>query len=94
MHPLVRWQFRGGIAEKDRKAFLFTNIVDFRRAGDTKSPVVIGGAWAANRRHLTASACHVEAQRGHRPALGARPSRRPGGGRATVERARHATTIS
>jgi len=28
MHPLVRWQFRGGIAEKDRKAFLFTNIVD------------------------------------------------------------------
>ncbi|HUZ73241.1 MAG TPA: UbiD family decarboxylase [Stellaceae bacterium] len=28
MHPLVRWQFRGGIAERDRKAFLFTNIVD------------------------------------------------------------------
>ena len=27
MHPLVRWQFRGGIAEKDRKAFLFTNVV-------------------------------------------------------------------
>ena len=24
MHPLVRWQFRGGIAEPDRKAFLFT----------------------------------------------------------------------
>ena len=22
MHPLVRWQFRGGIKEKDRKAFL------------------------------------------------------------------------
>jgi UbiD family decarboxylase len=28
LHPLVRWQFRGGIAEKDRKAFLFTNVVD------------------------------------------------------------------
>ena len=28
MHPLVRWQFRGGIAEKDRKAFVFTNVVD------------------------------------------------------------------
>src|SRR6516165_6851905 len=28
MHPLVRWQFRGGIEEKDRKAFLFNNIVD------------------------------------------------------------------
>ena len=36
MHPLVRWQFRGGIAEKDRKAFLFTNIVD-SKGGDTTS---------------------------------------------------------
>jgi 4-hydroxy-3-polyprenylbenzoate decarboxylase len=31
MHPLVRWQFRGGIAG-DRKAFLFTNVVDARGA--------------------------------------------------------------
>ena len=28
MHPLVRWQYRGGIAEKDRKAFLFTHPTD------------------------------------------------------------------
>jgi 3-polyprenyl-4-hydroxybenzoate decarboxylase len=28
MHPLVRWQFRGGIPAEDRKAFLFTNVVD------------------------------------------------------------------
>ncbi|MEY3779293.1 MAG: 3-octaprenyl-4-hydroxybenzoate carboxy-lyase, partial [Pseudomonadota bacterium] len=28
LHPLVRWQFRGGIAEPDRKAFLFTNVVN------------------------------------------------------------------
>jgi len=28
LHPLVRWQFRGGIAEKDRKAFKFTNVTD------------------------------------------------------------------
>ncbi|HTH97336.1 MAG TPA: UbiD family decarboxylase [Stellaceae bacterium] len=28
MHPLVRWQYRGGIPESDRKAFLFTNVVD------------------------------------------------------------------
>jgi UbiD family decarboxylase len=41
MHPLVRWQFRGGIAEKDRKAFLFTNIVDAKgRRYDI--PVVVG----------------------------------------------------
>src|SRR5258707_5746965 len=46
MHPLVRWQFRGGIAEKDRKAFLFTDIVDSTgRRYDI--PVVIG-ALAAN----------------------------------------------
>ena len=47
MHPLVRWQFRGGIAEKDRKAFLFTNVVDSKgRRYDI--PVLIG-AYAANR---------------------------------------------
>ena len=28
MHPLVRWQYRGGIPEKDRKAFLFTHPTD------------------------------------------------------------------
>jgi 4-hydroxy-3-polyprenylbenzoate decarboxylase len=28
MHPLVRWQFRGGIDEADRKAWLFTNVTD------------------------------------------------------------------
>ncbi|MFL5063364.1 MAG: UbiD family decarboxylase [Xanthobacteraceae bacterium] len=47
MHPLVRWQFRGGIAEKDRKAFLFTNVVDSKgRTYDV--PVLVGGL-AANR---------------------------------------------
>jgi len=41
MHPLVRWQFRGGIPEKERKAFLFTNIVDSKgRRYDI--PVVVG----------------------------------------------------
>jgi UbiD family decarboxylase len=47
MHPLVRWQFRGGIEEKDRKAFLFKNVVDAKgRKYDI--PVVVG-ALAANR---------------------------------------------
>ncbi len=46
MHPLVRWQFRGGIPEPERKAFLFTNVTDSRgRRYDV--PVVIG-ALAAN----------------------------------------------
>jgi UbiD family decarboxylase len=47
MHPLVRWQFRGGIEEKDRKAFLFTNVIDGKgRKYDI--PVLVGGL-AANR---------------------------------------------
>jgi UbiD family decarboxylase len=46
MHPLVRWQFRGGIPEPERKAFLFTNVVDSKgRRYDI--PVMIGGI-AAN----------------------------------------------
>ena len=28
MHPLVRWQYRGGMTEAERKAWLFTNVVD------------------------------------------------------------------
>ncbi len=47
LHPLVRWQFRGGIEEKDRKAFLFRNVVDAKgRRYDI--PVVVG-VIAANR---------------------------------------------
>src|ERR1700694_2806364 len=47
MHPLVRWQFRGGIEEKDRKAFLFTNVVDSRKRR-YDIPVAVG-VLAANR---------------------------------------------
>ena len=32
MHPLVRWQYRGGIAETDRRAFLFTRATDGKAA--------------------------------------------------------------
>src|SRR5450432_1505762 len=27
LHPLVRWQFQGGLDEDERRAFLFTNVV-------------------------------------------------------------------
>ena len=46
MHALVRWQFRGGIPESERKAFLFTNIVD-AKGRKFDMPVLIGGL-AAN----------------------------------------------
>lgn len=42
MHPLVRWQFRGGIDEADRKAFLFTNVTDANGA-EYDIPVVVAG---------------------------------------------------
>ncbi len=47
MHPLVRWQFRGGIAEAQRKAFLFTNVTDGKNRRYS-IPVAVG-ALAANR---------------------------------------------
>ena len=46
LHPLVRWQFRGGIPEADRKAFKFTNVTDSR--GRTFDMPVIVGALASN----------------------------------------------
>ena len=47
LHPLVRWQFVGGIEERERKAFLFTNVVD-GRGRKYAFPVVVG-ALAGNR---------------------------------------------
>ena len=47
MHPLVRWQFRGGIPENERKAFLFTNVID-SKGKRYDIPVIVGGL-AANR---------------------------------------------
>ena len=49
MHPLVRWQYRGGIAEADRKAFLFNNVVNAKGRSYPGARVVIG-ALAGNRR--------------------------------------------
>ncbi len=46
IHPLMRWQFRGGIDEKDRKAMLFTNVVDAK--GKTYDIPVVVGAMAAS----------------------------------------------
>ena len=47
IHPLVRWQFLGNYPEEERKAFLFTNVIDSKgRKYDI--PVLVGGL-AANR---------------------------------------------
>src|SRR5262249_27152301 len=46
LHPLVRLQFIGGIPEAERRAFLFTNVVD--GAGRRYDIPVVGGAIAAS----------------------------------------------
>ena len=67
LHPLVRWQFVGGIEEHERKAFLFTNVVD-GRGRKYEFPVVVG-ALAANREiyciGMRASADEVQARWDH-----------------------------
>src|SRR5271167_2037081 len=46
LHPLVRWQFQGGLREDERRAFLFTNVTDGQgRRYDT--PVAIGALAAS-----------------------------------------------
>jgi UbiD family decarboxylase len=46
LHPLVRWQFLGGIPENARRAFLFTNVVDAK--GKRYDMPVVLGALAAS----------------------------------------------
>ncbi|MDB5776257.1 MAG: ubiD 1 [Herbaspirillum sp.] len=59
MHPLVRWQFRGGINEPDRKAFLFTNVVDGKgRKYDI--PVVVGALAATRKIYSVGMGCAIE----------------------------------
>ncbi len=48
LHPLVRWQFQGGLGEDERRAFLFTNVTDAQgRRYDV--PVAIGALAASAR---------------------------------------------
>jgi UbiD family decarboxylase len=59
LHPLVRWQFRGGIEERERKAFLFTNVVDSKnRKYDI--PVVVGALAASREIYRIGMGCPLE----------------------------------
>jgi UbiD family decarboxylase len=46
LHALMRWQFVGGLPEHQRRAFLFTNVVD--GSGRTYDMPVVVGALSAN----------------------------------------------
>ena len=59
MHPLVRWQFRGGIAEKDRKAFLFTHVIDSKNR-QYDIPVVVGALAASREIYRIGMGCALD----------------------------------
>src|SRR5215470_1209981 len=62
MHALVRWQFRGGIAESQRKGFLFENVID--STGRRYDIPVAVGILASNREiYSIGIGCDVEAIR-------------------------------
>ncbi len=62
MHPLVRWQFRGGIPEEDRRAFLFTNVTD-SKGRDFDIPVLVCGLAGNRAIYSVGMGCPVEAIR-------------------------------
>lgn len=46
LHPLVRWQFQGGLREEDRRAFLFTDVTG-SKGEKYDIPVLVGGLAAS-----------------------------------------------
>jgi 4-hydroxy-3-polyprenylbenzoate decarboxylase len=59
MHPLVRWQFRGGIEEPDRKAFLFNRVVDSKKR-KYDIPVVVGALAASREIYRIGMGCALQ----------------------------------
>jgi UbiD family decarboxylase len=59
LHPLVRWQFQGGLDEDQRRAFLFTNVIgaDGRRFD---MPVAVGALSASARIYALGMGCSVD----------------------------------
>src|SRR5579864_8448620 len=59
LHPLVRWQFQGGLKEDERRAFLFTNVVD---SGGRRydAPVAIGALAASAQIYAVGMGCAVD----------------------------------
>src|ERR1700704_4183701 len=59
LHPLVRCQFLGGVPEDERRAFLFTNVIDSHgRRYDI--PVVVGALAASPKIYAVGMGCAVE----------------------------------
>jgi UbiD family decarboxylase len=59
LHPLVRWQFLGGVPEDERRAFLFTNVID-AKGRHYEIPVVVGALAASPRIYAVGLGVPVE----------------------------------
>jgi UbiD family decarboxylase len=59
LHPLVRWQFIGGMPEDERRAFLFTNVVD-GSGRRYEMPVALGALAASPRIYALGMGCAVD----------------------------------
>jgi 4-hydroxy-3-polyprenylbenzoate decarboxylase len=59
LHPLVRWQFVGGVPEEKRRAFLFTNVTD-SKGRQYDIPVVVGALAASPEIYAMGMGCKVE----------------------------------
>jgi 4-hydroxy-3-polyprenylbenzoate decarboxylase len=59
LHPLVRCQFVGGVPEQDRRAFLFTNVVD-STGKKYDMPVAVGALAASPEIYAIGMGCPVD----------------------------------
>src|SRR3954467_15775677 len=59
LHPLVRWQFRGGIPEAGRKAVVAENVVD-GHGHSYEMPVAVGVLAASRRVYSIGMGCPAE----------------------------------
>ena len=59
LHPLVRWQYRGGITEENRKAFFFENVTNTKGI-KFDMPVVVGALAANPEIYCTGVGCKRE----------------------------------
>lgn len=59
LHPLVRWQYRGGIPEEERKGWLFENVVD-SRGRHYSMPVAVGVLAGSTQIYAIGMQCEPE----------------------------------
>ena len=57
LHPLVRWQYRGGIPDEDRKAWYFSNVTD-ARGRKFDFPVVVGALAGSKAIYFLGMGCN------------------------------------